>query len=499
LSHRVRRAALVLAANTWCISASAQEEEVIEDPLLHAPAPPQPAKPAQPRLWHLALYSRAGTATSWDDLPGSPKDVLESRTRVLLSAGDKPSPRLKWEIGARFDALAHAPKHGGAAYLFEARPWEAYLDVGLADRLRLKVGNQIVAWGRLDVGSAADVLGAYDVREGPVIDVDALRIPTPTATLTWFPVDAFQLDVGYTPFFTPHRFDVAGTNWSLLGPNSPGAFNGALARLRGQLDPASYQSIVGDLGRVNAPDARPDNGEAAARATWRAGPYDLAVTYGFVRSKVPSIALSPDLVTLLSSPTPNLAAAGRVSTALEAGERLVNASYDRYHQIALDLEGSAGAFVFAGEVGVSPERTLFVRDPDTALPVGVRTPVVQTGLKATYTKDESFAASLEASVFTATEGVPDRSYFVLGPHRRLGLLFGAVHKELGRHALDGAVVATTSGPSLAVVPRYGYRVLEPFVVGVGGAFFAGPRGDDTSLAAVEKGLDMVFVFGDLRL
>jgi hypothetical protein len=491
----LRRVALAVAL--WSSAALAQEE-VIEDPLLQkAAAPPAPVK-STPQLWHLALFTRAATATSWDDLPGAPKDVLESRTRVLLSAGDKPSPRLKWEIGARFDALAHAPKHGGAAYLFEARPWEAYLDVGLAERLRLKVGNQIVAWGRLDVGSAADVLGAYDVREGPVIDVDALRIPTPTATLTWFPLDAFQLDLGYTPFFTPHRFDVAGTNWSLLGPNSPGSFYGALARLRGQLDPASYQTIVGDLGRINAPDARPDNGEAAARATWRAGPYDLALTYGYVRSKVPSIEFSPDLVTLLASTTPNLTAAGRVSTALDAGERLVNASYDRYHQVALDLEGSAGSFVFAGEVGVSPERTLFVRDPDTALPIGVRTPVVQTGLKATYTKEESFAASVEASVFTATEGQA-HTYFVLGPHRRIGVLFAALHKELGRHALDTAVIATTSGPSLAVVPRYGYRVLEPFAIGVGGAFFAGPRGDDTSLASVQKGLDMVFVFGDLRL
>src|SRR5262249_29549368 len=145
------RLAWLCAVLTWGAAAGAQEE-VIEDPLLKAaPPPPAPAKtPPAPQLWHLSLYSRAGTATSWDDLPGSPKDVVESRTRVLLSAGDKPSPRLKWEIGARFDALAHAPKNGGAAYLFEARPWEAYLDVGLADRLRLKVGNQIVAWGRLD-------------------------------------------------------------------------------------------------------------------------------------------------------------------------------------------------------------------------------------------------------------------------------------------------------------------------------------------------------------
>jgi hypothetical protein len=198
-----------------------------------------------------------------------------------------------------------------------------------------------------------------------------------------------------------------------------------------------------------------------------------------------------------------------VNAALQTGERLMEATYDRYHQLALDLEGSAGSFVFAGEVGVSPERTLFVRDPSTALPVGARAPLVQTGLRATYTRGETFAASVEASVFTATlapaaaeramDRAPGGTYFVLGPHRRLGLVFAAVHEALGPHELDAALVLTTSGPSLAVVPRYAYRVSEPFALGLGGAFFAGPRGDDTSLAAVQKGLDSVLVFVDLRL
>ena len=56
-----------------------------------------------------------------------------------------------------------------------------------------------------------------------------------------------------------------------------------------------------------------------------------------------------------------------------------------------------------------------------------------------------------------------------------------------------------SGPSLSVIPRYGYRVTQPLVLGIGAAFFGGPRGDDGSLAALERGLDQVFVYADLRL
>jgi Protein of unknown function (DUF1302) len=507
----MRRAAFLiplLLAGAPSIAHAQEEEEVIDDPMLRptptptptrtpTPTPtPRPKPPAQ-QLWRLSVFSRGGTQTSWDDLPGGPKDVVEWRTRAILSAGDKPSERLKWEVGVRFDALARAQNHGDPAFTFEARPWEAYLDVAPVDRLRLKVGNQILSWGRLDVGSAADVLGAYDLREGPAIDLDALRIPTPTATATWFPVDAFQLDVAYTPFFTPHRFDVAGTNYAIVGPNAPAAVAAAFRTIRGQLDPSSYASLTADFARINAPDARPDNGELGTRATWRSGPYDLALTYGFVRSKIPSLALAPDLAALLANPG-DLTSAARVNAKIQNGEHLLAATYDRYHQIALDLEGTAGQFTVAGEVGVSPERTLFVRDPDTGLPSAVRTPVAQAGLKATYAKEETFAISAEASVLTATQG-SGATYFILGPHRRLGIAFVALHDELGRHVLDAAALATTSGPSLSLIPRYGYKLTDAFVAGAGAAFYAGPRGDDGSLAAAQRGTDQVFVYVDLRL
>ncbi len=504
-------ALLAVAGVAAAPRASAAEDEVIDDPMLapqKAPSAPPGARPAQANvaktpsaaaLFRLSVFSRGGTQTSWDELPGGGKDVVEWRTRAILSAGDTPSDRLKWEVGVRFDALSRAQRRGDPTTTFEARPWEAYVDVGLADRLRLKVGNQILSWGRLDVGSAADVLGAYDLREGPAIDLDALRIPTPTATVTWFPADAVQLDVGYTPFFTPHRFDVAGTNYALVGPNAPSAVAAAFGKLRGQLDGASFAAVTGDLARVNGPDARPDNGELGARGTWRAGPYDLALTYGFVRSKIPSLALAPDLVALLASPSPNLGAAARVNAKIQDGEHLVTASYDRYHQVALDLEGPAGPLTVAGEVGVSPERTLFVRDSDTALPAAVRTPVVQAGLKATYAKEETFAISAEASVVTATQGAGGATYFVFGPRRRLGIVFVGVHDVIGRHVLDAAALATTSGPSLSIIPRYGYQLTDAFVVGAGAALFGGPRGDAGALAAAQRGLDQVFVYGDLRL
>ena len=489
------------------------QEEIIDDPLLskgHAAPPPRAETAPEPRLWRAELVSRASAQTSWDDLPGGPKDVVELRARAVLSAGQTVSERFRWEIGARFDAYAHAPKGQGTllgppAYYFEARPWEAYVDGAISRRLRLKIGNQIISWGRLDVGSAADVLSPYDLREGPAVDVDALRMPTPSALLTWFPVDAFQLDVGYTPFFTPHRFDVAGTNYALLGPNAPAGIAPLLAKLRGQLDPSSFVRLTDDLATINAPPPSPDNGEAAARAVWRAGPYDLAVTYGFVRSKFPALSFNPALAKLLTSTSTadTLGAASAVGQAVNQGVPLVTARYDRYHQLAMDLEGTAGPFTLAGEVGYSPSRTLFARDAVTGLPIAATTGLAQTGLKATYTHDTSLV-SAEASVFAATDEAPPgatgqpQTYYILGPHRRLVLGLLAGHHEVGKHHLDGAVLATSSGPSCSFIPRYGYQATDAFLFGAGAAFFAGPRGDDGSIATAQKGLDQVFVYADWR-
>jgi hypothetical protein len=510
-------AAIVIAARP---AAAQVEDEIIDDPMLHkspasagsSPAPlpgpePVPEKPAPPRLWRAVVTLRGATQTSWDDLPGGPKDVFELRARALLSAGQTVSDRFKWELGVRFDALMHTPKEiANAAYQFEARPWESYVDVAAYSRLRFKIGEQIISWGRLDLGSAADVLSPYDLREGPAIDIDALRIPTPSVLATWFPVDAFQLDVAYTPFFTPDLFDVAGTNYAVLGPNAPIGLTPLFAKLKQQLDPSSLVLLSDQLAGVNAPSARPDNGEVGARATWRAGPYDLAVTYGFVRSKLPALQLAPGLAQLLTAngTAAELGAASTVQGELAAGTPLVVARYDRYHQVALDLEGTAGSFTIAGEAGLSPSRTLLARDPATGLPVPASSGLAQTGLKATYVHGESLTVSAEGSVFATTSlppagtGGQPLTYFVFGSSRRLVLGLLAAHDAIGRHQLDLALLGTSSGPSLSVIPRYGYKLVEPLIVGLGAAFFGGPRGDLTSIANAQKGLDQVFVFLDWR-
>src|SRR4029077_18718050 len=108
-----------------------------------------------------------------------------------------------------------------------------------------------------------------------------------------YPWTALSFEVGYTPFFTPDQFDVLGTNYALVGPNVPAAGSTQLAQLRRQLTPATYAEFSTELGRLTKPDARPDNGELAARSTLHTRLLDLSLSGGFLRARLPAIETTP--------------------------------------------------------------------------------------------------------------------------------------------------------------------------------------------------------------
>jgi hypothetical protein len=486
-------------------STRAADEEIIQD----AMAPPSPAlsgprlePPEPPRIWGIAFETRAATLTSWADTVG-PKDVVEWRTWTVLDAGEKVTERLKWQLGVRFDLLARAQKGHGTflvneAYTFEARPWEAYVDFGLLDDLRIKIGNQIIAWGPLDLASASNMLGAYDWRQGPTVDPDALRIPTPSMVVSFYPAHTLAFDLGYTPFFTPDQFDLLGTNYALVGPNVPGAGSIALAQLRRQLTPATYAEFSDELARVTKPDARPDNGEVALRSTVHTRWLDLAASAGLLRAKLPAMIATPAFAQLLTGP-PTAAALSAVNDSVQNGERLLDSRYDRYLQTALDSETAVGPLTLAAEGGYAPRRPIYLYDPNNPFPASAKSGLAQIGAKATYAGTLDSYVTAEVSLMVAADTPPTGTHYLgFAADNRVvvGLLAG--RKVFGRHAFDAAVLGTSSGPSLILIGRYGYKVTGLFTVGVGGLTIAGPSAYDGSVGSIAKGLDQVFVFASYK-
>jgi hypothetical protein len=488
--------ALATARNARAEAGASGADEIIEDPAAPKPAvaPPPPLIEPDTTL-RLVLFSRMATQTSWDDLEGV-KDVLEWWSTAIVSAR-RSGARLSWQVGARFEFLARANHDGddlqlgAGAYSFGAEPWEVYADYAVVPCLRVRVGNQVIAWGKLDVASAGDMLGALDLRHGFAPNIDDFRIPTPSITLAWFPEGWLQVDVGYTPFFTPDRFDVAGTNYALIGPNVPLSRDLA-TRLRGQLSASTYTALTDALGRVNAPDARPQNGEAAARITWHAGLADLGLSGGVLRSKVPLMSVAPALTQILQARSAaDLLAAAQTA---QSGARLLLADYSQYVQTAFDVVAPIGPVIVAAEAGYTPARALPAVDPSNPVPGRLVTALGQLGAKLTYAPSLETQLTAEASYFQAVE-TPDPTprYLFFDGRGRFGIGMIGARKELGQHVFELTGLGTLSGPSLTILGRYSYRVCHGCALGVGGAAYFGASTFDWSFGSLQHGLNQVFV------
>ena len=71
-------------------------------------------------------------------------------------------------------------------YESQAELTEAYLQVNLTDSLDLKVGRQVVVWGKSDNIRITDVLNPLDNRQPGMVDIKDLRLPVAMSRLDYY-------------------------------------------------------------------------------------------------------------------------------------------------------------------------------------------------------------------------------------------------------------------------------------------------------------------------
>lgn len=95
----------------------------------------------------------------------------------------------------------------------EVELYDAYLEGSLSDKLDIKLGRQVVVWGRSDTIRITDVLNPLDNRRPAMVDIEDLRLPVAMAK-----ADYFLGDWRITPIaILEQRFS--------KNPPSGGAFN----------------------------------------------------------------------------------------------------------------------------------------------------------------------------------------------------------------------------------------------------------------------------------
>lgn len=68
----------------------------------------------------------------------------------------------------------------------EIELFDAYLEGSLSDKLDMKLGRQVVVWGRSDTIRITDVLNPLDNRRPGMVDIEDLRLPVAMAKLDYF-------------------------------------------------------------------------------------------------------------------------------------------------------------------------------------------------------------------------------------------------------------------------------------------------------------------------
>lgn len=441
---------------------------------------------------HVDVHHRTTVDTHWSSDPVAPslaEDVVRSWLRTTLSAAGGTATRYRLDV--RLDLETRA-KDGlkRSTYLYDAIPLAAYVDVPIGQKLRIKLGEQIVSWGRMDLASAADVLDRRDLRT----PLDPTHLPTPTIRADFH--GAIGLSLAWSVVSRPHRFDLAGSSWSVLNPGILGTVAGrdTLHRIATSTDASTFMRVQDAFLQASSATPRIDGGDVAARATAHLGGADLALTYGYARTKLPILTVDQSLVDLITRG--DLPSALALVRALDEGRPLVTSDYPRVHQLALDLEGTAGPFVLSWELGFSPSRPLYVRDRN-GIPARADTPLAQGGLRAQYTRGETFAWVTEVDYFVAVKA---NDYLLF--HRALFAASTLIRDVLARkHAVEGGALFTSSGPSVALTARYGYELSETWTIGCGATFFPRLREKTSAitLADVQVGRDYVELFVRARL
>ena len=68
----------------------------------------------------------------------------------------------------------------------EVELYDAYIEGSIADNVDIKLGRQVVVWGRSDTIRVTDVLNPIDNRRPGMVDIEDLRLPVAMAKLDYF-------------------------------------------------------------------------------------------------------------------------------------------------------------------------------------------------------------------------------------------------------------------------------------------------------------------------
>jgi hypothetical protein len=219
----------------------------------------------------------------------------------------------------------------------EVSLYNAYVNLALS-HVNVRVGNQIVIWGKADEVSPLDNVNPEDFRDGFVRRRVERKIPIPMMNVEWSQ-DVYKLQGLFIPFFRRAKLDLRGTNWALFDH--------------------SDQAIGPFAVEEEKPPKTLDNSEVGVRFAGKVRALDYAVSYLRTRADLPAVgSLSAPPGFQLPTLHPTLLDLARFAQATGQPIRL---THDHQHVFGLEFETVVGSIGLRGDIAYVADRSFLTR------------------------------------------------------------------------------------------------------------------------------------------
>jgi len=250
--------------------------------LLFGQAKPESAPAAAPSPWGTfdlsgSLMAKGAQELSEDEYPEQARSFrntvrIEGKWTPPLPANETRDASATYLLASgQSDYLGFGPDPSDDDYDLEL--FEGYIHHATS-AWELRLGRQIVRWGKTDQISPVDNLNSQDMREFFIPDLEERKVPNWMARARLFPDDAgpmgaIALEGVFVPFFEENTFDWTGNTWALLGVEDTGL-------------------------RIDEEDPKGlDNSGYGLRAAATVAGWDLAVSWLQATEKSPALRLNP--------------------------------------------------------------------------------------------------------------------------------------------------------------------------------------------------------------
>lgn len=496
---------------------------------------------------------------------GALEDAFETRLRFGGEVEFRRSRNLRLVLGSRLDFFWAVPgpnddviKAAGRSALDEDRfevdifATAAYVDTTLGDGVHLRVGQQVVSLGRMDMYSPTDMLAVFDMRPQPRLDMAANKLAQPAVRLDWDLNSRATIQAVYVPWFMPHLS--RGNRDQYVSKVMTGTGTGQTPEaVRALVDPSQQTKIGESALRFVGPSPDFKTPQAQVRANFRGDAMEFGLSFGTALEKLPSIYHTPMVNRVMVGPPPNRdidptgdasyrKAESDLGYSLYGGQSVVDVAYHRYNLIGLDGSIDLAPVSLGFEFAFSPSRHLVTgstrsdgkylplpnvteqltdplppasgeEDADGNLPpwtpsnvtdkrIRKGVPLIQAAMHLEWLKGETFALVGEIFWMNALALPHDRGRDWLGFIPGTGAFVGGMVAMSymawdGRLRLDLTTVAMV-GPSLVLIPHAEVKASEGLYVDVGAQIFEGANPgfngmQKMNIGGAMSGYDQVFV------